>query len=385
MKTETSACPQVMIISSVHRWNDTRILYREARTLSDKYCVEINAVAPFKQHKWEDIQIRGLRRLPRWARPINWITLGWRALRSPARVIHFHDPELMPIGLLLRLCGKEVIYDVHEDVSLDLMEKSWIPFLLRRPAVWIYRFFQALADRFLSAIVTATEPIATQFHHPRLTVVRNYPPADFFTETGSRPTYRVGSQLNLIYVGSITESRGVLEIIMACKYLPESWDYRLTILGGAEMDSAYGLQLSAAARPFNGRIEFQGHLDFKQAISALQTAHIGLVCTQPTPNDVVGLPLKLFEYMVAGLAVVMSDFPAWREYVTDYPLHESVNPTDPAAIAGGIRALVRRLQAVDSKQVREDAREALNKYNWSSQAKSLLALYQGILPVGISI
>lgn len=172
---------------------------------------------------------------------------------------------------------------------------------------------------------------------------------------------------------------------MACKYLPQSWDYRLTILGGAEMDSAYGRQLSAAARPFNGRIEFQGHLDFKKAISALQTAHIGLVCTQPTPNDVVGLPLKLFEYMVAGLAVVMSDFPAWREYVTDYPLHESVNPTDPAAIAGGIRALVRRLQAVDSKQVREDAREALNKYNWSSQAKSLLALYQGILPVGISI
>lgn len=382
MGTETPAGSQVMIISSVHRWNDTRILYREGRTLSEKYRVEINAVAPIKQHKWEDIQIRGLRCLPRWARPINWITLGWRALRSPARVIHFHDPELLPLGLLLQLFGKEVIYDVHEDVPLDLLEKKWIPFLFRRLAVWIYRFFQALADRFLSAIVAATEPIATQFQHPRLTVARNYPPVDFFPEVGSQPAYRAGSRLNLIYVGSISESRGVLEIIMACKYLPKSWDYKLTILGAVEMGSAYGRQLSAAARPYDGRIEFRGHLDFKEAISALQAAHLGLVCTQPTPNDVVGLPLKLFEYMAVGLAVVMSDFPAWREHITDYPLYESVDPTDPAAIAWGICNMVRRLTAVDARQVEAGRREARNKYNWSSQAELLLSLYQGILPAG---
>lgn len=382
MTTEPWGRPQVMIISSVHRWNDTRILYREARTLSKKYRVEIDAPAPFRVHTWEDIQFRGLKHLPRWARPIHWFTLGWRALRSPARVIHFHDPELMPIGLLLRLCGKEVIYDVHEDVRLDLMEKSWIPFPLRRLAVWIYRLFQALADRFLSAIVTATEPIAAQFQHPRLTVARNYPPEDFFPETGNHQTYRPGSRLNLIYMGSISKSRGVLEIIKACKYLPDSWDYRLTILGATAMDSAFGRQLSAAARPYNGRIDFQGHLDFKDAISALQAAHLGLVCTQPTPNDVVGLPLKLFEYMAVGLAVVMSDFPAWREYVTDYALHESVDPTDPAAIARGIRTMVSRLTAVDARQLEAGGRDARNRYNWSSQAKLLLSLYQGILPAG---
>jgi len=178
-----------MIISSVHRWNDTRLLYREASTLSEQYRVEVDAEAPFASQQWGDIQIRGLKILPRWARPIHWITLGWRALTSPARVIHFHDPELIPLGLMLRMVGKEVIYDVHEDVPLDLLEKAWIPVYLRRIMVAVYRLWQALADRFLSAIITATEPIAAQFHNHRLTVIRNYPPVKILSSADARSRF----------------------------------------------------------------------------------------------------------------------------------------------------------------------------------------------------
>ena len=382
MGTKEPIDPQVMIISSVHRWNDTRLLYREASTLSEQYRVEVDAEAPFASQQWGDIQIRGLKILPRWARPIHWITLGWRALTSPARVIHFHDPELIPLGLMLRMVGKEVIYDVHEDVPLDLLEKAWIPVYLRRIMVAVYRLWQALADRFLSAIITATEPIAAQFHNHRLTVIRNYPPVKILSSADAREPFRPGSRLALIYLGSISESRGVLEIIQACNYLPKSWDYRLSVVGASKPGSAYGQELLAAAAPFDGRVEFRGHLDFKEAVSALNAAHMGLVCTHPTPNDLVGQPLKLLEYLVAGLAVVLSDFPAWHQYVAGYPLYECVDPKNPAAIADGIITLASTLSTVDVRQARVEVQKMQRKYDWASQAELLSALYRSILPIG---
>jgi len=372
-----------MIISSLHSWDDTRILFREALTLVRHYEVELHAIAPFHERVYLGVRVVGLRPRGRWTRPVHWITLGYRALRSRAQVVHFHDPELLLIAFLLRLMGKRVVYDVHEDVVQDILTKNWIPRYLRRVVARVYCLIQAAADRVLSGIIVATDPIARYFYHPQLVVVKNYPPLEFFQNGGNyRSAYSSGNPIRLIYVGSISQNRGILKVLEACRHLPGELAYQLDVLGGFPQGLAFSQEVRAAAKELDGRVTFHGRKCFEEVVEAMGQAHIGLVCTQPSPNDVVGLPLKLFEYMAAGLGVVLSDFAPWYPFVAQYPPHEFVNPTHPEDIARGIVGLAKRLPSFKEHHWSKIRQAAALKYNWLSQETQLLRLYQYLLPTG---
>ena len=123
---------KIFMFTSVHPWNDTRIFYKEAVSLAKKYEVELHAPADFDFKKEKGVKIYGL---PKWKKRIDRIKtireIWQRAKKSNANIFHFHDPELIPIGLLLKLKGKKVIYDVHEDVVKQIKYKEWLPRLLR--------------------------------------------------------------------------------------------------------------------------------------------------------------------------------------------------------------------------------------------------------------
>src|SRR6185437_4142964 len=89
------------------------------------------------------------------------------ALAERADIYHFHDPELMLLGLMLRLHGKEVIFDVHEDIPRDILDKPWIPRFLRRPTSFAAKAVLRVLQRGYSGIVAATPAIAENYSHPR--------------------------------------------------------------------------------------------------------------------------------------------------------------------------------------------------------------------------
>jgi glycosyltransferase involved in cell wall biosynthesis len=98
---------KVMFMSSVHRWDDPRILYKEAQELKKFYLVEVHATAPFKYKEVDGIDVYGLPIYHRRVfRCFNWLRLTVRALRSGAVVFHFHDPELIPLGIFFKTCYK---------------------------------------------------------------------------------------------------------------------------------------------------------------------------------------------------------------------------------------------------------------------------------------
>ncbi|GAB6162897.1 hypothetical protein JCM12298_20570 [Desulfothermus naphthae] len=98
------------------------------------------------------------------------------ALKEKADVYHFHDPELIPIGLILSLFGKKVIYDVHEDVPKQILIKDWIKSnSVRKFVSLFFKGFENLTCIFFSQIVAATPDIAKKFPAQKTITIRNFP------------------------------------------------------------------------------------------------------------------------------------------------------------------------------------------------------------------
>ena len=369
--------PKVMIISSVHCWDDPRIFYREALSLAKRYRVEVHALAPFKEEWHQGIKVVGLPRRKPWARPLQWLTLGRRALSCRAQLISFHDPDLIFLALFLRLCGRKVIYDVHELVAEDILTKQWLPALLRPAARWLYRLVAGAAMPMLSAVIGASRPISAAYRHKRKAVVRNYPPLELFSgPKDSVSPFAKGETLRLIYSGSLQPARGIAEMLEACGQLPESLPYHLDIVGRWPQDSAYAARLERAVEPVAGHVTLHGWMQFPDVVHLMSTAHIGLVCTQPNAIDPQGSPLKLYEYMAAGLGIVVADFDEWRPLTVPYVAAARVDSSSPAGIAGGIVAVADLL--------RNGAGSGIDRsrlYSWSGEEQTLLELYAQLLPV----
>jgi glycosyltransferase involved in cell wall biosynthesis len=125
-------------------------------------------------------------------------------------------------------------------------------------------------------------------------------------------------------------------------------------------------------------VDYLGWQSRREAVKLLGRVRVGLVVLHPTPAFLESYPVKLFEYMAAGLPVIASDFPLWREIVSKAEAGILVDPRNPAAIAGAIDHLLRHPD--DAARMGANGRRAvLQRYNWSQEASKLVDLSRKIV------
>lgn len=366
-------------LTTVHHPFDTRIFQKECRTLVQAGYV-VTLVAPHSTQEIVDgveiVPIPGL--TDRMARRTRF-TRGIRNLYRVARhldtdLYHFHDPELLPVGILLKLTTRAaVVYDVHENHAKKIRAREWIA----PPAGWaaslVVKTLEMLAASLVDGIVTVTEHIAAPFPAHKTRVVKNYPPLSMIKTSGVDERKYEGNH-TLIYTGGFTNHRGIEQIVQALEYV-ETPTVRLTLLG-RRIDR--GAEERVRAMPGFDRVDYLGHVSYETMYHHLSTAAIGLVCNQPVHDYHLSQPNKLFEYLSAGLPVIASDFPLWREVVEQRGSGLNVDTTNPKEIAKAIDYLLARpdLRRTMGKNGRKAAQET---YNWKHEGEKLVALYKEIL------
>lgn len=362
----------VCILTSVHSAFDTRIFHKEAKTLkSAGYSVSIVA-----QHRGneivDDINIIAIpiarNRIERMI--LTTYRILRVALRMKARVYHFHDPELLLVGFLLRLMGYVVIYDVHEDYAKSIAFRTYIPPKLRTAvAECLFRLEDCLG-RFFHAIVVATDDIKKNFPRQKVVAVRNYP-----ILAGDSKRQNSKGNIYFVYVGSLSRANGITEIVRSMEHLTVSEGVKL-ILAGKFSPPEYEEEV----RQLDGfkRVDYRGWIPFYEVSELMSSCDVGMVCCHPEPNSVNSLPNKMFEYMSVGLPVIASHFALWRDIIEKDYCGLCADPMRPDDVARAMQIMIGNPEM--RRQMGENAKKAIeNKYNWESEARSLLGLYRELL------
>ena len=366
---------KVVHLTTVHPPFDTRIFHKQARILV-KAGHNVTLIA---QHKENEV-VDGVKVVPlpkpknRFTRIFGLTWLAFRlALERRADVYHFHDPELIPVGLALKtLTSARMVYDIHEDYPRQILSKAWIPVALRKPIAWSMRLLERLAARFFDGLVAATPAIARRFPPSKTVVVRNFPRVEeLIRDKGETVPYPHRPNW-VVYIGSIASVRGVVEMVKAVARV--NVPAQLVLAGSFESAS---LQHAVAALPGWQRTRFLGWLDRQQVGDLLGKARVGLVLLHPLPRYQEAWPVKLFEYMAAGIPFIASDFPLWRELGDGAGLF--VNPLEPQAIAQAINWLLTHPEEAEAMG-RRGREWVLREYSWDAEAQKLLKFYERLLP-----
>ena len=213
------------------------------------------------------------------------------ARNSGANICHFHDPELMFCGILLRLSGRKIIYDVHEDLPKQVLYKEWISSkAIKSIFSFLIKWFEAFSCLFFQGVIAATEDIAAKFSKRKTVIIHNYPVLSLFRKR--EVLIENANEFTLIYAGGLTRIRGIIEIIDAIGLLQGKC--KLLLLG--EFDNPDYKKECENSKGWK-HTNYIGKVKPDEVSKYIAKADAGFAMLYPVKNYLTSLPVKAFEYM----------------------------------------------------------------------------------------
>jgi hypothetical protein len=369
----TRAMGRMAVVTTAHPWGDTRVFDRELAACLDRGLevhLFIPVAEPWPEKDWMKagkLLVHPLR-LPKGRVDRLGLSLGvWRTVlaEGPFSLVHFHDPELTPAMAMYKLARPDsyVLYDIHEELPLQVESKPYLGRGLRRAIADLVRWAWTLEKSLFDGYAAATRPIAAHWPSAQTTVVHNFPKA-LFSTGGARPT---PDPDRLLYVGCISEGRGSLVLLEAVRRArAERPSLKLDLVGDIQDASVSEGIEAAKAEGWCSHIPW---LDPEVLVKHSMGAGLGLCPLLPQPNYLESLPTKIFEYMAMGVPVLASDFPLWRDLVEGPGAGRTVAP-EPEALAKAILDMTKDAHALDAYAA-AGQRAYQERYQWEKERERL--------------
>lgn len=292
------------------------------------------------------------------------------ALRQNADVYHSHDLDTLLAGYLVkRWAGKKLIYDFHE-LFTEQFKKGI------RTGLW--RLFYSAMERFLikqaDQLVTVCDSLASwvsqRYGVKKGVTVRNVP----VYQKICRCQVKTGDDRVILYHGAYFRNRGLEQLIESAEYLENA---RIVLRGYGDHEEH--LRALAKSKGLEGKVCFAPPVPMTELVRVASEADIGVAPFLPVClNTQFCLPNKLFEYMMAGLAIVGTDLPEMRRIILGHNLGVVFNhPENPRNIAKAINELLKNDARLE--EMKQNALQAARVLNWESEGEILLKCYDALM------
>lgn len=363
----------------MHDYNDDRIFERACKGL----IVEGNNVILIAEYECDDviegISIIGLKNRKGLNRRIFSSAEAFlKARKINADIYHFHDPDLIPWMFLLKLTGKKVVYDVHENYE-SRFNKSYFPLFLRKFMAKSYRKIENFFARRYAGISVVTESMKNLFlpYENPAAIIGN---VVYIDRLKSLNIFPLKQSNYIIYTsGTNSSSRNCLQTIEALPFILQEVSNVVMKFAGRYYPEGYKNQMQEKAEILGvGKyVILEDMIPWEENFLRTATAHIGCVFYEDNLNNRVTLPNRLFEYMYCGVAVLGEDFPEVRKVLVSSNSGLCVNSSNPKDIAE--KAIFILKDPMLMEKMGENGRKAvLNKYNFENALKELTLFYSQI-------
>lgn len=288
--------------------------------------------------------------------------------------IHAHDVNVLPTAwLAAKICRVPLIYDAHE---ISTSREGYKAF--RGVVGWIEKRLMPKVSGTITTTDMRAKFFARAYNIPRPLVLQNRPS---FTVTSEKTDY-LRQYLSLdndwpiiLYQGGLQSGRGLENLIRSARLVKKA---NFVFIGDGRL--AGDLQKLSESFELSHRVHFIPTVPLAELPFFTASADIGV---QPIENTCLNHYTtdsnKLFEYALAGLTVVATDFPEIRRIVDGYKIGQLTTSQTDDALACALNELVNNNEKRNKYRINALAKR--DKLCWEEQEHKLVELYQSILEV----
>ena len=364
-------------LTCAHKSDDTRIFHKECLSLAASG-YEVFLIAPGESRYEKGVHIIGIGILPTSRLKRMSVTAKKvynKAVNIDANIYHLHDPELIPYGIMLKKMGKTVIFDSHEDITSYIYDKEWIASVLRKIMGRVVNQYLKSSLPKLDAIISVSPHLHRKLQtlNPRVCMVTNYP-IIVNQPPIEHNSYNENHIHKLVFVGGVSSQWSHEYIIRA---IQDIQNIEYVVYGKG--DDSYIQHLKDIDKA--NKFIYKGillHADVRQVLS---NADIGMALCQYS-NNTGGKTgslgnTKLFEYMMAGIPVVCTEFELWKNIVEKHQCGICVDPCSVSEIRAACLKLIENRSLADQMGM-NGKRAVVDEYSWEQEEEKLINLYQSL-------
>lgn len=362
-------------MTTVHHPYDPRIYHKQCVSLQEAG-YHVTLIAPEAEHLDNEEGKKPIHhvKLKKYSSRLKRMIFGTlsaykQAKKLDADVYHFHDPELLPIGWLLKRKSNTVIYDIHEDYGTGILQKEYMSKPVRQVIAKVYKVMERFFSRNMELCLAEKY---YQDTYPSGKCILNYPTIN--KKVINHTWEDVPVEEKLLYTGNVTEDRGAL-IHANIPVIDEATS--VYFIGKCPGDLADKMYDIAGHKKANLQLEGIDRFVEKERIEAMYVNHhwlAALALFPPTDHYMKKELTKFFEYMSAGIPIICSDFPEWKKFIQKHECGIAVDPFNEKEIKQALDYL--RNNEQEATRMGKNGKKAVKEeLNWHTEEQKLINWY----------